>query len=475
MIKTFTLSLIFLSLLFTKSVIAIDRPVVDQRVELLSIIFRLAGNKEFNQDENLDYVKAIHKHFDSYSEHPMIKFARELHDSSGISYDAVMAMAVHLSYPPQIMLNVPFYPTELNNRWSAENAKKFISLLRGFYADSDCSSFFSEQKGRYAYAESQFTKLFRKIDFQWFNTFYGGRSAEEFKVIIGLANGGGSYGPHLQLSKSERQVFAIIGAATFDETGKPTFDDTFYVNTIIHEFNHSFVNDLTATFRKDLSNSGQLIFEKQKTKMVNLAYKDWETMYNEAMVRAAVVIYLKDHNLAQQEIDREIKSQMALGFIWIQQLIDQLQNYRSKRERYEVLEQYMPSLVAFYRTLDSDLEQLQKDYFANCARVIAVSPFPNSRQVVDPGITEISFDFDKSLDGVRYFFGAGPKGRAHYPIPEKFIFSNGNRRLTMKVKLQPNTDYQIYMSGSRMRTKDGFCVLDYQLDFITGESGVRSK
>lgn len=37
-------------------------PKVDKRVELLSIVFRLAGNREYNQDIFKDYVKDIHDH-----------------------------------------------------------------------------------------------------------------------------------------------------------------------------------------------------------------------------------------------------------------------------------------------------------------------------------------------------------------------------------------------------------------------------
>ena len=49
---------------------------VDPRVELMSIIFRLAGNPEYNRSQFFAYVGDIEKHFGQFKEHPVVELAR---------------------------------------------------------------------------------------------------------------------------------------------------------------------------------------------------------------------------------------------------------------------------------------------------------------------------------------------------------------------------------------------------------------
>jgi hypothetical protein len=48
---------------------------VDPRVELIGIVFRLAGSPEFNDGTLRPYVKAIEKHFGDFDGHPVVKMA----------------------------------------------------------------------------------------------------------------------------------------------------------------------------------------------------------------------------------------------------------------------------------------------------------------------------------------------------------------------------------------------------------------
>jgi hypothetical protein len=45
------------------------KPVVDQRVELLSLVFRLAGNPEYNMEMFSLYVERIKKQFEAHKVH----------------------------------------------------------------------------------------------------------------------------------------------------------------------------------------------------------------------------------------------------------------------------------------------------------------------------------------------------------------------------------------------------------------------
>ena len=92
---------------------------VDPRVELLSVVFRLAGNDEYNQGRVPSYVSAVEEHFGEFRDNPVVVTARLLRWKRGVSYDAVMSLAVHLRDAESLEEAVPFEPrpAELDKRW----------------------------------------------------------------------------------------------------------------------------------------------------------------------------------------------------------------------------------------------------------------------------------------------------------------------------------------------------------------------
>src|SRR5659263_174036 len=123
--------LIFGQLVVAKENRVIEAPQVDKNVELLSIVFRLAGNKEYNGTYFKKYTDGVDSHFNAYREHELIKFARELHNKNGISYDAVVCMAVVLDKKLNPLID--FSTTVPEKRWKKEDATKFVRLLKQFY------------------------------------------------------------------------------------------------------------------------------------------------------------------------------------------------------------------------------------------------------------------------------------------------------------------------------------------------------
>jgi hypothetical protein len=141
-------------------------PAVDRRVELLSIVFRLAGNYEYNFDDYRSHVSDIHRHFDPYKGHPLIAFATKMRDKQGVSFDAVQAMAIHLEHPPALSPVVPFSSTVPERRWGKENALRFVELLKQFHKDARCEAFFAKHETLYQTAREQFhlSKIFAGLN-----------------------------------------------------------------------------------------------------------------------------------------------------------------------------------------------------------------------------------------------------------------------------------------------------------------------
>ncbi|MHC4440703.1 MAG: DUF4932 domain-containing protein, partial [Planctomycetota bacterium] len=69
---------------------------VDPRVELIAIVFRLAGNPEFNDGTLRPYAEAIERHFGDFDNHPVVKMATRLRETRLMSCDGPMSLAVHI-------------------------------------------------------------------------------------------------------------------------------------------------------------------------------------------------------------------------------------------------------------------------------------------------------------------------------------------------------------------------------------------
>lgn len=340
--------LLFSSMVFSQTEPILDEPKVDQNVELLSIVFRLAECKEYSSVRFKLYTDKIENHFLQYKDHELIKCVKEKRNESGIGYDAVMLMAVHIGNAPDFKPLVNFSNKIPDVRWGKKNADQFLVLLRKFYQDANCESFFKSNEQLYWEVSKRFSSVSKSLDMKWFQEFYGEKPRDDFFIINGLANGGGNYGPHLLLKKNKRNLFAVMGTWLVDSEGMPAFPMKDYFPILVHEFNHSFVNKLTEKHSNRLRKSGEKMYKEVSEKMMKQAYTNWKTMMDEALVRASVIKYMKEHGFDKQEIDNEIQLQESKGFFWIQNLVNELDRYQRQRDTYKTLDEFMIVIADFY-------------------------------------------------------------------------------------------------------------------------------
>ncbi|MFJ1366757.1 DUF4932 domain-containing protein [Capnocytophaga canimorsus] len=329
------------------------KPKVDKRVELLSIVFRLADAWECSMEDFSLYTDKIQKYYVPYKSHELIKFVKEIRQKNGIYAQDIMQMAVHLDENLEPL--IPFTETIPANSWGKEDANKFVNLLKQFYKETKSELFFKENSSLYEEASIRFHSVFNRLNLDWYKTFYGKEPNEEFIIINALGNGKTNYGISQNLPNQKRKVYAIMGASNTDKQGMVVFED--YFSTLLHEFNHSFVNYLLDRNPLPFQKNGEKIFEFVKDKMEAIYYKDWQTMLNEALVRAAVIKYMKDHNFSEQEIRKETQEQLQEGFVWIEDLLAELERYDKQRDIYPTLESYMPNLAKAYEVFAEKMHQ----------------------------------------------------------------------------------------------------------------------
>ena len=281
---------------YAQEKVVLEKPYIDKRIELLSIVFRLAEKPEYSSEMFKIYTDRIEQHFGQYKNHELIKFTKSIIKKKGVSYDAVAYMSVYLDDNLDLSTNLKNNVWQQDSRWTKKHVEKFIPLLQQFANDTKFDDFFKENADLYAESVKCFAPLYDPIDVDWYFSFFGKEPSETFSIILGLGNRG-NYGPSLDYKDGNRKVHSIMGVSYIDSTGMPKFDYNplaFFV--IIHEFNHSFVTCLVDNNIKELEESGKKIFSVVKSVLAKQAYRKWESMMYEALVRAAVIKYMKDRS-----------------------------------------------------------------------------------------------------------------------------------------------------------------------------------
>ena len=417
------------------------KPVVDERVELLGVVFRLAEAKEYTNSSLKNYMQIEDNYFFKYKKHELIDFTKKIRDENGIGYDAVMSLAINLKIENNnIFINKSIKRSNIDERWG-KYLDEYIVLLRNFYSETSFHIFFTSNKNFHQKTADNFTAVINKVDFDWFEKYYGETSNEDFNLIIALNTNGGNYGVNVENENGKKSIFSIIGARRTDSLGIPVFNNDKIV-LIIHEFSHSFCNPVIDSNYELLKDKATLIFEPVKDKMRRQAYSTPKTMLYEILVRASVIKYLQAHTdsvkLTPEKVNRFITKEYIKGFLWIKELVVLLDKYIEGD--YKSLYEFAPEISVLQNSIS--IEEKINEIDNNSAKIISSTPTNNDNNV-DPNLTKIIIEFDKPMlfvNGSTY----GEGGKQTFP---DIIGADWNKETKkqwiIEVKLEPNKQYSI--------------------------------
>jgi hypothetical protein len=331
--------------LLTISATAQIKSEVSETVELMGILSRTAGFQEFSNDLAGQYSKDTEAWFAQYREHPTIAYYKELRAKNGIAYDRVTNMAVHLEIEKG-KVKLIGNRDELTGGWQNVDIDDFIKRLNRFYADSRFHEFFEQHQNFYSDFLQAYDKNIISIKPEWYSQFYNGAApTEQFRIIIGFTYGTTNNGASRQLPGQPREVFAVCGYCLNPQRGRPNFDSSLP----LHEFNHSFVNPLLEKTEneKAMQEVGQKLFQLSQSTMEQQAYNDWQTVINESLVRAAVIVYMYENGFNQFVSSMLNVETMQNGFPWMLDVVSALRYYATHREKYPTLNDFYPEIARF--------------------------------------------------------------------------------------------------------------------------------
>lgn len=104
-------------------------PQVNENVELMSILSRMAGFPEYHMDMAGQYIKDMDSYFKESTDHPAVQYMKGLRNKYGIAYDAVMSMAVHLDNRNGVFSLIEEEVSTLEKRWKKVDKDEFCLCL----------------------------------------------------------------------------------------------------------------------------------------------------------------------------------------------------------------------------------------------------------------------------------------------------------------------------------------------------------
>ncbi len=433
---------------------------VDPRVELMSVIFRLAGNGEYSQGRVPSYVQDVESHFGRFRDHAVVKLAKKLRETQHIGFNAPMGLAVHVTDAFTLQERIPLspLPESMDSRWTPETAKEFLALARKFVAETDFRGFLGKHDALYQVAVQRMQETLDKHGhLEWFDSFFGPRKGADFHVVLGMLNGGPSYGAGLKRPDGQEDLYSVIGVWMVDSQGQPAFPAE-VVPTVVHEFTHSYTNALVAQFAKELQGPGEKIFSYVATEMRQQAYPDWRIMMYESLNRACGLRYLLATG-GPAALQKAVSYENSRNFYWVGGLAEVLGEYDTPPRKYSDLTQFFPRIVAFFddyaKNADTKLgaikarngKQVQQGQDRS-PKIVAMTP-ANGAQDVDPNLKAIVVTFDRPMRDKSWSVVTlgTPELMPKSAGPLRY---NGSRNVfTMPVQLLPGKEYRFGLNGGK--------------------------
>lgn len=324
---------------------------VDTRVELMCIIARLAGCREYTMPNSRSlYSERVDKHFGPFREHTAINLFRDGRRDFGWSYDAVPSLALHLTAVPELAERMDFEkePARLDARWKLLQTRAFLATLRDFAQVSDAKSFFDKEAELYKVAAERLEALGRAVNpVSWFDDFFGIRQGATYRMIPGLLCGGQNFGVGvIFLDEHPEEISPVLGCHLWDEKGLPIFDEKQYASLLVHELCHSYTNAYADRHEEAFLPAIEVLAKPVQDRMRKMAYGTPRTVLYESLVRASVICFARDR-WGESAAAAERKRQTDASFLWVPGLSKVLEHYSRDRAACPTFEDAAPRIAEY--------------------------------------------------------------------------------------------------------------------------------
>jgi len=335
---------------------------VDPRIELLAAVHLLSGYGEKTgliTSYSFEYKQDMEKYFQPYREHRAVMLFSEM-GKRGFSFGVMPEAMLYLSDPPQLRQRLPFPENVKIYAGGEKQLAEFIEALRDFARVSNFQEFFEAHRDTY---RSILIKVRREmIGTDWISDLedYYGMKKESYNIILAPLFHQGGYGPQLQWPDGRCELFNISGPSDVAD-GLPIFLGENERLRVLswHEFGHSFADPVTYKYREELAKYASL-YDPIVEDIRKQGYGVWQDCVREHIVRA-VEVRLIHHAIGKEAAEFRIYADRRKGFVYLEILCNQLEDYEKQRDKYPTFESFYPELVGVFKSLAE--QDLGKDFY----------------------------------------------------------------------------------------------------------------
>lgn len=387
---------LFLSLLISYTTWAQISVITDERVELTSAVFRLAGIPEYTDGEVVSYNAAIDEQFEDYKDNALFEYIRKLRNEDRLGYASVAASAFYITIQDGKVSVDPTRDisdlTGKGKQWASDSKfRKYVRLLNNFYQESNFAQFYNSQAQVYSEQIEKAATLFDNINGEWFANFYGVEFVAP-RVYIALGNGKHNY----FVNGVDGSYDIVLGAKRY------YLIDTL-LPVIIHEICHKYSNPITDAMYSDIEGDFATFLSDDDitARLANIGYRDTKTVAIEWFTNLCTMMYLQDNvPLLAGYHAAKLRDN---GFIWLPATIKNMEEYSTNRELYPALSNYAPKIVQCINEFGSNYSEYKMAYLNSNPQVVEVSPTDLQTLVNNNG--EVKVRFSKPMMIYAYTLG----------------------------------------------------------------------
>ncbi|MCL2852303.1 MAG: DUF4932 domain-containing protein [Defluviitaleaceae bacterium] len=278
---------------------------VDERVELVSLVFRLAGRREHN-DRLTEYQRGLDEAFAKFRDHQLVVYTRE---NLAFGYCCILHMAIHLEETEQGFItrdNIDFLLEDVGGvyTWTGEKAAEFVGLLNDFYNETNFAEFFRGSMPYYLEISADFyEQLLGEVNLEWFRQF--GVNPAYMRAVVSPSSGGFAYAG-MAFGEGDDIIYAAI----------PVTDNFWrFHRLIIHEFSHAVGNPIGEAWYAENEE-----FRQWSDSTVDLRrmpfYPNGLIIAREYVTRAFTVLYMAENS--ERSIAHYLREEFLRGFHYIE-------------------------------------------------------------------------------------------------------------------------------------------------------------
>lgn len=411
------------------------KPIVDERFELTSIMFGLAGVPEYCQCNIPSYLQDVIDELAPYEQTEAINYVRELNQFHQIGYNVVAKTAEILEIKNgQIKLLEKYNISKISEfdpRWNSDMFAKFLTLTNDFYRQSNFHRFFKKHSELYKLAEKRTEELLSNEIDDWFISFYG-KSLEwnrDLKIYVSLWNG-----PHNYSIPGG----VVIGMRS-DTEGLPAPNKDNTLRVLIHELSHHFMNPIVDRYWEQMQAAAVRLYASTKDIFsAKSAYSGERAIMCEWLTELSAIMYQYENK--SPWVKFLIKRKTEEGFIWMQRSIDFMTHFYSEREKYPYFENFMPQIIDFLNYSANNVDMIMREYDTRKPYITEVYPTIGTDI---SNVSQIEITFSEPMLGSHGFNGAGNTGAEVLPV-ERVQWSDNYRKLYLILSsdmINPNCIY----------------------------------